>query len=40
MFITGGERFDERTITAYRLGAARARVLRVAVGDFYDIAAL
>jgi hypothetical protein len=40
VFITGGARFGARTITAYRLGAARARVLRVAVGDFYDIAAL
>ena len=40
VFITGGERFGARTIIAYRLGAARARVLNVAVGDFYDIAAL
>jgi len=40
VFVTGGERFGARTITAYRLGAARARVLHVAVGDFYDIAAL
>jgi len=36
VFITGGA----RTITAYRLGTARARALHVAVGDFYDIAAL
>ncbi len=40
VFITGGGRRGERTITAYRLGAARARALHVAVGDFYDIAAL
>jgi hypothetical protein len=36
----GGERFADRTIVAYRLGAARARVLRAAVGDFYDLAAI
>jgi hypothetical protein len=36
VFITGGA----RTITAYRLGATRARALHVTVGDFYDIAAL
>jgi hypothetical protein len=40
VFITGGERFGERTMTAYRLGAARARALHVNVGDFYDMAAL
>ena len=40
VFITGGERFRARTIAAYRLGVAPARVLRVAVGDFYDIPAL
>jgi hypothetical protein len=40
VFITGGERFESRTIAAYRLGAARARVLDVAAGDFYDVAAL
>jgi hypothetical protein len=39
-FITGGERFGARTIVAYSVGAARARALRVDVGDFYDIAAL
>jgi hypothetical protein len=39
VFVTGGERGGERTITAYRLGATRARALDVAVGDFYDIAA-
>jgi hypothetical protein len=38
--MTGGERFGERTIVAFRLGATRARELRAAVGDFYDIAAL
>jgi hypothetical protein len=36
----GGERLGARTMTAYRLGAARARVSHVAVGAFYDIAAL
>jgi hypothetical protein len=40
VFITGGERFEKRTLVAYRLGSSRARVLDVAVGDFYDIAAL
>jgi hypothetical protein len=40
VFITGGERFGARAISAYRLGTARARALQVAVGDFYDIAAL
>jgi hypothetical protein len=38
--MTGGERFTERAIVAYRLGAARARVLHAAVGDFYGLAAL
>jgi hypothetical protein len=40
VFITGGERFRKRTIAAYRVGAARARVLDVDVGDFYGMAAL
>jgi hypothetical protein len=40
VFITGGERFGARAISAYRLGTARACALQVAVGDFYDIAAL
>jgi hypothetical protein len=38
-FLTGGERFEERRIVAYRLGRERATRLDVAVGDFYDIAA-
>jgi hypothetical protein len=40
VFITGGERFRPRTIAAHHLGTARARTLDVAVGDFYDVAAL
>jgi hypothetical protein len=39
VFITGGERFKQRTIVAYRLGDPAARSLRVEVGDFYDMAA-
>ncbi len=39
VYITGGERFGERTIVAYSPGAARARELDVAVGDFYGMAA-
>jgi len=39
VFITGGERFERRTILAYRLGDASARALDVHVGDFYDMAA-
>jgi hypothetical protein len=39
VFITGGERFEERKIVAYRLGDAAARHLDVDVGDFYDKAA-
>jgi hypothetical protein len=39
VFITGGERFKERKIVAYRLGDAAARHLDVDVGDFYDMAA-
>ena len=37
-FLTGGERFRDRTIVAYRVGEAMARRLRVRVGDFYDAA--
>jgi hypothetical protein len=39
VFMTGGERFGERTILAYRLGAAGATRLPVRVGDFYGMAA-
>jgi hypothetical protein len=39
VFITGGERFDERVIVRYRLGESSARALDVEVGDFYDAAA-
>jgi hypothetical protein len=39
VFITGGGPESDREIVAYRLGDARAEPLRVAVGDFYDIAA-
>jgi hypothetical protein len=39
VFITGGERFEPRTILAYRRGDERARTLDVDVGDFYDVAA-
>jgi hypothetical protein len=39
VFITGGDRFKERTIFAYRLGTAGARRLPVKVGDFYGMAA-
>jgi hypothetical protein len=39
VFLTGGERFRDRTIVAYRIGAPRARRLNVRVGDFYDAAA-
>ena len=39
VFITGGERFEPRTIVAYRIGDETARPLDVEVGDFYDIAA-
>jgi hypothetical protein len=39
VFLTGGERFKPRTIVAYAVGDARARRLRVRVGDFYDAAA-
>jgi hypothetical protein len=38
VFMTGGARRAAREIVAYRLGEARARVLDVEVGDFYDIA--
>jgi WD40 repeat protein len=39
VFITGGDRFKERTIFEYRLGTAGARRLPVEVGDFYGMAA-
>jgi hypothetical protein len=39
VFITGGDRFKERTIFEYRLGTASARRLPVKVGDFYGMAA-
>jgi hypothetical protein len=39
VFITGGDRFKERTIFEYRLGTASARRLPVTVGDFYGMAA-
>ena len=38
VFMTGGERRAAREIVAYGLGEARARVLDVELGDFYDIA--
>jgi hypothetical protein len=39
VFITGGDRFKERTIFEYRLGTASARRLPVKVGDFFGMAA-
>lgn len=39
LFVTGGDRFKERVLVAYRIGDPRARRLAVAVGDFYDMAA-
>jgi hypothetical protein len=39
VFITGGDRFENRTIMAYRLGDDRAKELPVTVGDFYGMAA-
>jgi len=39
VFITGGDRFKERTIFEYRLGTASARRLPVEVGDFFGMAA-
>ena len=39
VFITGGDRFKQRTILEYRLGTASARRLPVKVGDFYGMAA-
>jgi hypothetical protein len=39
VFITGGDRFKERTILEYRLGTVSARRLPVKVGDFYGMAA-
>jgi hypothetical protein len=40
VFITGGERFEPRTLIAYRVGDPRAHPIDVEVGDFYDAAAL
>jgi hypothetical protein len=40
VFITGGERFRDRVLVAYRLGDRRASVIDVEVGDFYDAAAM
>jgi hypothetical protein len=39
VFISSGERFAERILIEYRLGADRATRLRVEVGDFYGMAA-
>ncbi len=39
VFVTGGDRFRQRTLLAYRLGGAAPRRLDVDVGDFYDMAA-
>jgi hypothetical protein len=39
VFITGGERFERRSILEYRLGSERAEPVRVDVGDFYGMAA-
>ena len=39
VFITGGDRFKQRTILEYRLGTASARRLPVKVGDFFGMAA-
>jgi len=39
VFITGGYRFKERMIFAYRLGTAGVRRLPVKVGDFFGMAA-
>jgi hypothetical protein len=39
VFMTGGERFNERVITAYDLGTESARRLDIDIGDFYDFAA-
>ena len=38
VFMTGGGRSAAREIVAYGVGEARARVLDVKIGDFYDIA--
>jgi hypothetical protein len=39
VFLTGGERGQQRAIVAYRIGEERARQLAVDVPDFYGIAA-
>jgi hypothetical protein len=39
VFISGGERFAQRTLVEYRLGAEHAATLPVRVGDFYAMAA-
>jgi hypothetical protein len=39
VFITGGDRFKQRTIFEYRLGTVSARRLPVEVGDFFGMAA-
>jgi len=39
VFITGGDRFKQRTILEYRLGTAGARRVPVEVGDFFGMAA-
>jgi hypothetical protein len=39
VFITGGERFERRSLLGYRLGAERATRVPVELDDFYGIAA-
>ena len=39
VFVSGGARFSNRTLVAYRPGAPRAITLDVEVGDFYGMAA-
>ena len=39
VFVTGGERFERRSIVRYRLASERASRVPVEVGDFYGIAA-
>jgi hypothetical protein len=40
VFLTGGERADDRVVVAYRIGTPRARPLDISVGGFYDVAAI
>ncbi len=40
VFITGGQRFEQRHIIEYRPQEGAVRTLPVEVGDFYDMAAL